>query len=221
MRKRMLTLIGLLYNEHLNWHFERIERVAVNPPLYGKTMKQQKKALKEVKDKKKKKTKKQSEKIRLGMPWYQQIPRMLLEDALNVITDQPVKLLDIFHFLCAANSVNAYVNQCNQHGLFGSKHLTRMFQAKQQIFKCLLRLAEERNKNVKISISSLPAVLVSIKIEKHDYQISFRGMTQEMLDRFFDTGIDRNGYFKGYYLQPIATALYMYSYMLRWREHEL
>ena len=219
--KRMLTLIGLLYNEHLNWHFERIERVAVNPPLYGKTMKQQKKALKEVKDKKKKKTKKQSEKIRLGMPWYQQIPRMLLEDALNVITDQPVKLLDIFHFLCAANIVNAYVNQCNQHGLFGSKHLTRMFQAKQQIFKCLLRLAEERNKNVKISISSLPAVLVSIKIEKHDYQISFRGMTQEMLDRFFDTGIDRNGYFKGYYLQPIATALYMYSYMLRWREHEL
>ena len=30
--------------------------------------------------------------------------------------------------------------------------------------------------------------------------------------------ISQKGYFEGYYLQPIATALYMYSYMLRWKD---
>ena len=94
----------------------------------------------------------------------------------------------------------------------------RMFQAKLQIFKCLLKLAEEDNKNVKIAVSRLPAVLVNIRVEKHDFQISFRGMNKEILDKFCRTGISQNGSFEGFYLQPIATALYMYSYMLRWRE---
>ena len=218
IEKRMLILVSLLYNDHLDWHFGRIERVALNPPFYGKTIKEQKANLKAVKDKKGKKAKKAMGQIRQGMPWYQKIPRTLLEDALNVISDQPTKLLDIFHFLCAANIVNAYVNQCNQNGSFGQKQVTRMFQAKQQIFRCLLRLAKEQNPNVKIAVSGLPAVLVNIRVEKHDYQISFRGMTKEMLDRFCETSISQKGYFEGYYLQPIATALYMYSYMLRWKE---
>ena len=213
----MLTLVSLLYNDHLDWHFDRIERVALNPPLYGKTMKEQKKAIKAAKGKSKMKTKKVKNQVHQGMPWYQRIPRTLLEDALNVISDQPVKLLDIFHFLCAANVVNAFVNQCNQHGSFGQKQVTRMFQAKQQIFKCLLQLAKEQNPNVRIAVSGLPAVLVNIRVEKHDYQISFRGMTKDVFDRFCETDISQNGYFEGYYLQPIATALYMYSYMLRWR----
>ena len=217
IEKRMLMLVGLLYNEHLDWHFNRIERVAINPPLYGKTMKEQKKTLKAAKNKNSKKAKKIRDQVRQGMPWYQRIPRTLLEDALNVIADQPAKLTDIFHFLCAANLVNAYVNQCNLHGQFGQKQMTRMFQAKQQIFKCLLQLATEHNPNVKIAISSLPAILVNIQIEKHGYQISFRGMTKDMLDRFCSTGISQKGYFEGYYLQPIATAMYMYSYMLRWK----
>lgn len=218
VEKRMLTLVSLLYNDHLDWHFDKIERVAINPPLYGKTIKEQKKALKAAKGKTSKKAKKVKKQVHQGMPWYQRIPRTLLEDALNVISDQPEKQMDIFHFLCAANMVNAYVNQCKQHGLYGPKQVMRMYQAKQQIFKCLLQLAEERNPNVRIAVSGLPAVLVNIRIERHDYQISFRGMTKEILDRFCKTGISQKGYFEGYYLQPIATALYMYSYMLRWKE---
>lgn len=218
VEKRMLTLVSLLYNDHLDWHFERIERVAINPPLYGRIIKEQKKALKAAKGKSSKKAKKIKNQVHQGMPWYQRIPRTLLEDALNVISDQPEKLMDIFHFLCAANIVNAYVNQCKQHGLFGQKQVMRMFQAKQQIFKSLLLLAEDKNPNVRIAVSGLPAVLVNIRIEKHNYQISFRGMNKEMLDRFCKTGISQNGYFEGYYLQPIATALYMYSYMLRWKD---
>ena len=215
--KRMLTLVSLLYNDHLNWHFDRIERIAINPPLYGKTIKEQKKKLKAVKCKTKKKAKKVKNLVHQGMPWYQRIPRTLLEDALNVISDRPEKQMDIFHFLCAANMVNAYVNQCKDHGLFKQKQVMRMYQAKQQIFKCLLRLAEEHNPNVKIAVSRLPAVLVNICIEKNEYQISFRGMTKDVFDRFCNTGISQKGYFEGFYLQPIATALYMYSYMLRWK----
>ncbi len=92
-----------------------------------------------------------------------------------------------------------------------------MFQAKQQIFKCLIRLAEERNPNITIAVSPLPAILVNMKVEKHDFQISFRGMTREILDRVINSGVNFNGHFEGHYLQPIATALYQYSYLLRWR----
>ena len=92
-----------------------------------------------------------------------------------------------------------------------------MFQAKQQIFKCLIRLAEERNPNVMLSVSALPAILVNMKVEKKDFQISFRGMTREVLERIDSCGVNSKGHFKGYYLQPIATALYQYSYLLRWK----
>lgn len=212
IEKRMLTLISLLYNEHLNWHFDRIERVATNPPFYGIHMKEQKKVLKQNKGKKNKKSK-----AIQGIPWYERITRTLLEDALNVLADEPKTHADVFHFLCAANMVNAYVNQCNHKSTFSMKQVNRMFQTKQQIFKCLIRLAEEKNPNVTISVSSLPAVLVNMKVEKHGFQISFRGMTREVFDRIINTGVSRNGHFEGHYLQPIATALYQYSYLLRWK----
>ena len=210
IEKRMLTLVSLLYNEHLDWHFDRIERVATNPPLYGSHMKEQKKALKE-------KRKKKSTNVKQGLPWYQKITRTLLEDALNVLGDEPKSHADIFHFLCAANMVNAHVNHCNHSINFSMKQVNRMFQAKQQIFKCLIRLAEERNPNVTISVSALPAILVNMKVEKHDFQISFRGMTREVLERVISSGVNSNGHFEGHFLQPIATALYQYSYMLRWK----
>ena len=50
--------------------------------------------------KKNKKNKKSQAKQ--GMPWYEKIPRTLLEDALNVLADEPKTHTDIFHFLCAA-----------------------------------------------------------------------------------------------------------------------
>ena len=212
IEKRMLTLISLLYNEHLDWHFDRIERVATNPPFYGSHMKEQKKAFKQKKGKKNKKN--QAKQV---LPWYERITRTLLEDALNVLADEPKTHADIFHFLCAANMVNAYVNQCKHKSTFSMKQVNRMFQTKQQIFKCLIRLAEEKNPNVTLSINTMPAVLVNMRVEKHDFQISFRGMTHETLDRIINTGVSRNGHFEGHYLQPIATTLYQYSYLLRWK----
>lgn len=54
-------------------------------------------------------------------------------------------------------------------------------------------------------------------VEKRPFQISFRGMNNHVLEKLYDAGISGGGRFEGYYLQPIATALYQYSYMLRWR----
>lgn len=54
-------------------------------------------------------------------------------------------------------------------------------------------------------------------IEKRKFQISFRGMNNHVLELLYNSGIDRHGSFEGHYLQPIATALYQYSYMLRWK----
>ena len=208
LERKMLTLVSLLYNEHIEWHFSRIERVVSNPPLYGKHQKEQKKKLKE---------KKAKDKKALGKPWWEKIYRTLLEDALNVLNDTPKTHADIFHFLCAANMVNAYVNQCNQHGKYSERQVQRMFQAKGQIFKCLITLLKENNPNAKISISPLPAVLVNMTVEKHPFQISFRGMNNRVMDQLLNEGIAKDGKFEGFYLQPIATALYQYSYMLRWK----
>lgn len=208
LERKMLTLVSILYNEHIEWHFSRIERVVSNPPLYGKHQKEQKKKLKEKKAKDKKAS---------GKPWWEKIYRTLLEDALNVLNDTPKTHADIFHFLCAANMVNAYVNQCNQHGKYSERQVQRMFQAKGQIFKCLITLLKENNPNAKISISPLPAVLVNMTVEKHPFQISFRGMNNRVMDQLLNEGIAKDGKFEGFYLQPIATALYQYSYMLRWK----
>ena len=214
LERRMLMLVSLLYNEHLEWHFSRIERVVAEPPFYGKHQAEQKKKLKALKNKASK-AKKKLEKQ--GLPWWERIPRTLLEDALNVLGDKPKTHSDIFHFICAANMVNAYVNQCKQKGKFNERQVQRMYQAKNQIFKCLIDLVEEQNPNVRISVSSLPAVLVNMTIEKRNFQISFRGMSDYVLERLLNAGVDRNGRFDGHYLQPIATALYQYSYMLRWK----
>ena len=214
IERRMLLLVSLLYNEHLEWHFDRIERVIAAPPFYGKHMAEQKKKLKAIKNKASKTKKKQESQ---GQPWWEKITRTLLEDALNVLSDEPKTHSDIFHFLCAANMVNAYVNQCKQKGKFSERQVQRMYQAKSQIFNCIIKLVEEHNPNVQISVSTLPAILVNMTIEKRKFQISFRGMNNHVLELLYNGGIDRHGSFDGHYLQPIATALYQYSYMLRWK----
>jgi len=92
-----------------------------------------------------------------------------------------------------------------------------MYQAKKQIFAGLLSLVQTKIRNVDISLSSLPALMVSITVEQQHFQISFRGMSQEAIAEFYASGVRTDGFFEGTYLQPIATALYQYSYLLRWK----
>ncbi len=218
IEKRMLTLVSLLYNEHLDWHLSRIERVVMNPQVENDRKKEVKAAKKKGKKKEKKKEKKKGLKTAgQGLPWYRRITRTLLEDALNVLGDEPKSHADIFHFLCAANLVNAYVNRCKSNPDFSGKQVNRMYQAKGQIFRCLVRLAEENNPNVRIACSDAPGILVNITVEKREFQISFRGMDRDVLDRIAESGHCSSGKFAGVFLQPIATALYQYSYLLRWK----
>ncbi len=207
--RRMLMLAAILHRENVEWHFYRVKNVVRHIPYEGKKMAEQKRNAATKRDKKKKSSG--------GTPWWERIPLTLLEDALNVIADEPRTHAEVFHFLCAANLVNAYINQCNRSNSFSDKHITRMFQAKRQIFKRLLGLALAHRKDVDVSMSPLPALLVSIKVEKQDFQFSFRGMDSDTIKRFRDTGIDCRGKYAGYHLQSIATALYQYSYLLRWQ----
>jgi len=206
--RRMLMLAAILHKENVEWHFNRVESVVTNIPYQGKKMAEQKQNTKEKRNKKK---------ATDGKPWWERIPLTLLEDALNVIAEEPHTHTEVFHFLCAANLVNAYMNQCNRSHSFSDKQITRMFQAKRQIFKQLLTLVLAYRNDINISMSPLPALLVSIKIEKQTFQFSFRGMDSDTIERFWTTGMDRRGKFDGFFLQPVATALYQYSYLQRWQ----
>ena len=44
-------------------------------------------------------------------PHWMEIPKMLVEDALNVLVEDYNNPKDIFHMLCAANLINTYTNR--------------------------------------------------------------------------------------------------------------
>lgn len=210
IERQILLLVSLLYNEPLKWQADKIERVALNPP------KQNELRLRKAKRDKKGK---QLTKHRSPIPentWYHRIYRTLLEDALNVLHDTPVKHADIFHFLCAATMVNAYVNYCNRHGVCSQRQVSRMFRAKQQIANVLVHLVETHNPNLTISVDDRGAVYANIRVDKRAYQFSYRGIDSDHLCRLRQYHL-REGRYEGYSMQSIATALYQYSYLLRWK----
>ena len=211
--RRMLMLASILHNENVEWHFNRVQNVVTRIPYEGTKLAEQKQKQKNRKAMGKHKLKK----VETVKHWWEHIPLTLLEDALNVITETPRTHAEVFHFLCAANLVNAYVNRCNKSNSFSDKQMTRMFQAKRQIFKQLHILAMSHRTDVTIAMSMMPALLVRIKVEKQSFQFSFRGMGSTTLNNLYSTGIDRRGDYDGYLLQPVATALYQYSYLLRWQ----
>lgn len=207
MERRMLLLISLLYNEHLEWHEGRIVNVVENPPVFGKRKLEKKRRAHERKEKMKPQ----------GRPWYERVPRTLLEDALNVLEDEPRTHSDIFHYLAAGNLMNAYVNQCKAGECFTLKQVQRMYQAKQTLFRHLLQLRIAGSRDVRMSLNSMPALLVTVTVDGKPFQFSFRGMTEGMLEQLHKVGVRDDGSFDGFYLQPIAAALYKYSCLLRWK----
>lgn len=212
IEQRVLLLVSLLHNEHLEWGFGRIERVAINPPYFGKRAQQYKKSVSSHKNTGRKNRAKGN-----GKPWWERISRTLLEDALNVLSEIPSTHADLFHYLCASNMVNAYVNQCNQGRMLSQKQIQRMYQAKQQIFRCFEELAAKENRNIKMSLNRMPSILVNIRVEGQSYQFSFRGMSDKTIASLISSGIPTDGTFEGYSMQTISTALYQYSYLLRWK----
>lgn len=211
LERQILLLVSLLYDEPVKWNADSILRIVMNPPKNNSKNNKEERAGKNKSRKKQKKSPRIPENA-----WYHRIYRTLLEDALNVLHDTPVKHADIFHFLCAANMVNAYVNYCKRHELCSRRYLNRMYRAKQQIADSLIRLAESRNSGVAISVNGESTVFASIAVDKMRYQFSFRGVAPEHMSRLKACGLP-DGHYEGYSLQSIATALYQFSLISRWK----
>ena len=62
-----------------------------------------------------------------------------------------------------------------------------------------------------------PSAYVHIKVNKMEYLFSFRGFNDDQLRQLRMAGIATNGKYRGISLQSIATALYQYSYLQRWK----
>lgn len=204
--RQILTLVSLLYDERLEWDIDRIENVAMNPPKNPAITDMEKK------NKNKRRTKRRSLSSPRGNIFY----RTLLEDSLNVLDDTPRTHLDIFHSLCAANMVNAYINFCNRQRRFSRNQLSRMFKAKQQMLHIIRSLASRPNINVNISLEDDPAVFVNIKVNKQTYQFSFRGFNSHQMRKIRQAALPTEGKYHGVILQAISTPLYQYSYLQRW-----
>lgn len=204
VERQVLMLVSMLYNESLEWDYSKIQCIALNPPLQ-ETLRQ------------KMKSQKKSKATKIQNAWYYRIYRTLLEDALNVLQDTPCKHADIFHFLCASTMVNAYVNFCNRYGRCSVRQMQRMFQAKQQMAAGIEYLASTCNPNLKITLGEKDnAVLCNMRIGKKEYQFSYRGFDADTMERLRSLHLPK-GRYSGYSMQSIATALYQYSYLRRWK----
>lgn len=204
---KVLMLVSLLYEEQLDWERDKISRVALAPPTKAAV----ESLVKTMKNRRKRKTRPTIS------PWWNRFFRTLLEDALNVLDETPVNHRDIFHTLCAANMVNAYVNHCNRQRMYSRRQLSRMFEAKQQMFRIICSLTSNPHCTVTVNLTEDPSAYVHIKVNKIEYQFSFRGFNDEQLTQLKNSGIPTNGKYRGISLQAIATALYQYSYLQRWK----
>lgn len=199
-------LLGYLieHGETLNWNVARVGQIVSKPPYFGVKPRDYKEG-----------SRKYRSQFHGKEPWWGRPSAALLEDALNVIDIEPVGLSDIFHFLCAATLVNAYVNRMNFIKTYPDEYIRRMFTTKQQIFDGLKAIARQKIRDVEVVMDKAQAVMVNITVNGLQFQFSYRGASMQTLREFSDMRIPQNGRFNGHSLQAIATALYQYSHILR------
>lgn len=202
--RKILFLTSFLYRESLNWDVARVGQIVSKPPYFGVKPRDYKEGRRKYRCQ-----------FHGKEPWWGRPSAALLEDALNVIDIEPVGLSDIFHFLCAATLVNAYVNRMNFIKIYPDEYIRRMFTAKQQIFDGLKAIARQKIRDVEVVMDKAQAVMVNITVNGLQFQFSYRGASMQTLREFSDMRIPQNGRFNGHSLQAIATALYQYSHILR------
>ena len=96
-----------------------------------------------------------------------------------------------------------------------------MYRFKNQVMESIISLLKMHSKHLKVSLTHVfgsieYTLLTTVRIEGHDYQFKFRGMHPNHIDRLHALGISDNGKYSMTRLQPIAPALYLYSYHLKW-----
>lgn len=204
--RKILFLASYLYRESLNWNTLRVEQVVKAPPYFGASLRAYKQG-----------RKKYHAQFHGKEPWWSRPSSALLEDALNVIDIAPVGMSDIFHFLCATTLVNSYINRMNFCRSYHDEYIRRMFTAKQQMFVGLKAIARQHNTDIEVAMDQAGAVMVNIRMNGILFQFSYRGASAEVLREFRDMHIPQRGRYNGCSMQAIATALYQYSHILRWK----
>ncbi len=112
-------------------------------------------------------------------PHWMEIPKMLVEDALNVLVEDYNNPKDIFHMLCAANLINTYTNRYkykNKMALKAKKNNTKrgrmekvilhkrvhiMYGFKNQVMETIVKLLKIRSRHLKVATAHVFASVVS------------------------------------------------------------
>lgn len=112
-------------------------------------------------------------------PHWMEIPKMLVEDALNVLVEDYNNPKDIFHMLCAANLINTYTNRYkdkNKMALKAKKNHTKRgrmekvklhkrvhitYGFKNQVMETIVKLLKIRSRHLKVAMAHVFASDVS------------------------------------------------------------
>lgn len=206
--KQILFLIEMLYEQRLEWNANLLKKAIFHAP--------------HLKDRK--------------FKWLE-VPQMLVEDALNVLIEDYNNPRDIFHMLCAANLINTYTNHykdvrklalknrgksARTEKVFLHKRVHIMYHFKNQVMDTIIRLLEMHSQHIKVAMAHVLGckeytILANVKVEGHNYQFKFRGIHQSYISRLQQLGITDQGVCDAVRLQPIAPALYLYAYHLKWK----
>lgn len=210
MEKQIFFLIEMLYEKRFDWDERSIKRgINVVYTLSDRKVK------------------------------WMEIPKILVEDALNVLVEDYNNPKDIFHLLCAANLINSYTNRYKSKEKMALKELRRyakverntkktldrrvhvMYSFKNQVMESILQLLKMRKKYIRVSLAHVfgeaeHTLLADVKVEGRIFQFKFRGIGSKYIQALHQLGVKDDGVYNTIRLQPIAPALYLYSYHLKW-----
>lgn len=208
VERQILFLIEMLYEQRLEWNISALRKAIQRAPR--------------LQDRK--------------FAWME-VPKMLVEDALSVLVEDYNNPRDIFHMLCAANLVNTYTNRykdarklalrnrgksARAEKVFLHKRVHIMYHFKNQVMETILRLLEMRSPHLRVTMAHVLGckdytILAGVKVDGRSYQFKFRGIHQSYITRLKQLGISDRGQCDAVRLQPIAPALYLYAYQLKWK----
>lgn len=212
IEKQIFFLIEMLYDRRLDWEENKLKEKILHAPLLTDMN-----------------------------PHWMEVPKMLVEDALNVLVEDYNNPKDIFHMLCAANLINTYTNRYKDKNKIAlnkkqkhdkttrlekvslNKRVHIMYCFKNQVMETIINLLRIHSKHLRVSLthvfgSSEYTLLTNVRIEGNEYQFKFRGMHPKYIDVLHELGVTDNGQYNLIRLQPIAPALYLYSYHLKWNQ---
>ena len=96
-----------------------------------------------------------------------------------------------------------------------------MYCFKNQVMETIVNLLKNKSRHLKVALAhvfgaSEYTFLVNVRMEEQEYHFKFRGIHPKYIEELRKLGVHDNGQYNMIRLQPIAPALYLYSYHLKW-----